>query len=45
MEYHVTQRLSISVQNDLPKGDIVIKNTLAIWYLKDRYDRSSLELD
>ncbi|KAI2671311.1 hypothetical protein LCP963914a_9672 [Penicillium roqueforti] len=28
MEHHVTQRLSISVQNDLPKGNIVIKNTV-----------------
>lgn len=35
MEHHVTQRLSISVQNDLPKGNIVIKNTVIAWYLRN----------
>lgn len=35
MEHHVTQRLSINVQNDLPKGNIVIKNTVITWYLRN----------
>jgi hypothetical protein len=32
MEHCVTQRLSISVQNDLTRGKIIVKNTIMLWY-------------
>lgn len=46
MEQQVTQHLSINVQNNLSQGDITIKNTVTVRYLKyfHRWTRAVLTL-